>query len=203
MVNNTKMSMAALAVVVGSGPSMVMADDKAEGFIEGSSLTVLNRNFYFNRDHRNGQSSPTGNGYSEAWAQAVISKFESGFTQGTVGVGVDAFAMIGLRLDTGDGRNGGRSSFDVLPVNNDGEARNEYTKMGGAAKVRAFDTVVKVGDVFPANPVVAAGDSRLLPESFRGVTATNTSIEGLSIQGGRLHAMSQPVSSDMRENFAT
>ncbi|PMY58937.1 outer membrane porin, OprD family, partial [Pseudomonas sp. FW126-L8] len=64
MVNNTKMSMAALAVVVGSGPSMVMADDKAEGFIEGSSLTVLNRNFYFNRDHRNGQSSPTGNGYS-------------------------------------------------------------------------------------------------------------------------------------------
>ena len=74
MVNNTKMSMAALAVVVGSGPSMVMADDKAEGFIEGSSLTVLNRNFYFNRDHRNGQSSPTGNGYSEAWAHAVISK---------------------------------------------------------------------------------------------------------------------------------
>jgi hypothetical protein len=74
MVNNTKMSMAALAVVVGSGPSMVMADDKAEGFIEGSSLTVLNRNFYFNRDHRNGQSSPTGNGYSETWAHAVISK---------------------------------------------------------------------------------------------------------------------------------
>jgi len=76
MVNNKKMSMAALAVVVGSGPSMVLAEDKAEGFIEGSSLTVLNRNFYFNRDYRHGQSSPTGNGYSEAWAQAIISKFE-------------------------------------------------------------------------------------------------------------------------------
>jgi hypothetical protein len=50
MVNNTKMSMAALAVMVGSGPSMVLAEDKAEGFIEGCSLTVLNRNFYFNRD---------------------------------------------------------------------------------------------------------------------------------------------------------
>jgi hypothetical protein len=49
-------------------------------------------------------------------------------------VGVDAFAMIGLKLDTGDGRNGGRSSFDVLPVNGDGEARDEYTKVGGAAK---------------------------------------------------------------------
>ncbi len=56
--------------------------------------------------------------------------------------------MIGLKLDTGDGRNGGRSSFDVLPVNRDGQARDEYTKFGGAAKVRAFDTVIKVGDVF-------------------------------------------------------
>ena len=203
MVNNTKFSMAALAMVVSSVPSMVVAEEKAGGFIEDSSLTVLNRNYYFNRDHRNGQSSPTGNGYSEAWAHAIISKFESGFTQGTVGVGVDAFVMIGLKLDTGDGRNGGRSSFDVLPVNSDGEARDEYTKVGGAAKIRAFDTVVKVGDVFPSNPVVAAGDSRLLPESFTGVTATNTSIEGLTVQGGRLHAMSQPVSSNMRDNFAT
>ena len=203
MVNNTKFSMAALAMVVSSVPSMVIAEEKTGGFIEDSSLTVLNRNYYFNRDHRNGQSSPTGNGYSEAWAHAIIGKFESGFTQGTVGVGVDAFAMIGLKLDTGDGRNGGRSSFDVLPVNSEGEARDEYTKVGGAAKVRAFDTVVKVGDVFPSNPVVAAGDSRLLPESFTGVTVTNTSIEGLTVQGGRLHAMSQPVSSNMRDNFAT
>lgn len=203
MANNTKLSMAALAMVVSSGPSLVLAEEKAEGFVEGSSLTVLNRNYYFNRDHRNDQSSATGNGYSEAWAHAIISKFESGFTQGTVGVGVDAFAMIGLKLDTGDGRNGGRSSFDVLPVNSKGEARDEYTKVGGAAKIRAFDTVVKVGDVFPSNPVVAAGDSRLLPESFTGVTATNTSLDGLTVQAGRLHAMSQPTSSNMRDNFAT
>ncbi|WP_442962916.1 OprD family porin [Pseudomonas sp.] len=185
------------------------AEEQAEGFIEGSSLTVLNRNFYFNRDNRDGAGATYNsgkgdtNGYSETWAHAIITHFNSGFTQGTVGFGVDAFAMIGLKLDTGDGRNGGRSSFDVLPVNHDGEARDEYTKIGGAAKVRLLDTVVKVGDVFPANPVVAAGDSRLLPESFRGVTAENTSIEGLTLQGGRLHSMSQPVSSDMRENFAT
>ena len=192
-----------MAMVVSSVPSMVNAEEKNGGFIEDSSLTVLNRNYYFNREHRNGESSPTGNGYSEAWANAIITKFESGFTQGTIGVGVDAFAMIGIKLDTGGGRNGGRSSFDVLPVNSNGEARDEYTKVGGAAKIRAFDTVVKVGDVFPSTPVVAAGDSRLLPESFTGVTATNTSIEGLTVQGGRLHAMSQPVSSNMRDNFAT
>ena len=203
MINNTKFSIAAMAMIVSSVPPMVIAEEKNGGFIVDSSLTVLNRNYYFNREHRNGESSPTGNGYSEAWANAIITKFESGFTQGTIGVGVDAFAMIGIKLDTGGGRNGGRSSFDVLPVNSNGEARDEYTKVGGAAKIRAFDTVVKVGDVFPSTPVVAAGDSRLLPESFTGVTATNTSIEGLTVQGGRLHAMSQPVSSNMRDNFAT
>ena len=133
MINNTKFSIAAMAMVVSSVPSMVIAEEKNGGFIEDSSLTVLNRNYYFNREHRNGESSPTGNGYSEAWANAIITKFESGFTQGTIGVGVDAFAMIGIKLDTGGGRNGGRSSFDVLPVNSNGEARDEYTKVGGAA----------------------------------------------------------------------
>ncbi|HEK0906993.1 TPA: OprD family porin [Pseudomonas putida] len=201
------LSLAALVAL--AGPSAWAEDATKDGFIEGSRLSVLNRNYYFNRDNRDAvaptynKAKAPDNGYSEAWAHAVITRFESGFTQGTVGVGVDAFAMLGLKLDTGGGRNGGRSSFDVLPVDRDGQARDEYSKLGGAAKVRVFDTVLRVGDVFPANPVVAAGDSRLLPESFRGVTVENTSLAGLNLQAGRLHAMSQPMSSDMRESFAT
>lgn len=201
------LSLAALVAL--AGPSAWAEDAAKEGFIEGSRLSVLNRNFYFNRDNRDGvaptynRAKAPDNGYSEAWAHAVITRFESGFTEGSVGVGVDAFAMLGLKLDSGGGRNGGRSSFDVLPVDRDGQARDEYSKLGGAAKVRMFDTVLRVGDVFPANPVVAAGDSRLLPQSFRGVTVENTSLAGLNLQAGRLHAMSQPMSSDMRESFAT
>ncbi|QOQ73844.1 OprD family porin [Pseudomonas poae] len=181
----------------------VAVEDKPEGFIEGSSVNVLARNFYFNRDDRKGQSSPTGNGYSEAWAQGLIGKFESGFTQGTVGFGLDAFAMYGLKLDSGTGRSGGKSSFGVLPVDSDNHPESGYSKFGGAAKLRVLDTVIKAGDVFPATPVVAAGDSRLLPESFRGVTAQNTSLEGLRLQGGRLSGMSQPSESGMNKGFAT
>ncbi|WP_325950753.1 OprD family porin [Pseudomonas putida] len=203
------LTLAACLALASVGSQVVAAEESADGFVAGSTLSVLNRNFYFNRDNRD-SAAPThspskqpDSGYSEAWGHAVITRFESGFTQGTVGVGLDAFAMLGLKLDTGGGRNGGRSSFDVLPVDRDGQARDEYTKVGGAAKVRLFDTVLKVGDVFPANPVVAAGDSRLLPESFRGVTLENTSIKDLALQAGRLHAMSQPMSSDLRENFVT
>ncbi|WP_070094017.1 MULTISPECIES: OprD family porin [Pseudomonas putida group] len=209
MRNRPSLALVASLAVSSAAPLALADDDQADGFIEGSRLNVLNRNFYFNRDNRD-SAAPTynsskgeTNGYSEAWAHAVITRFESGFTQGTVGFGVDAFAMVGLKLDTGDGRNGGRSSFDVLPVDRDGQARDEYTKLGGAAKVRLFDTVARVGDVFPANPVVAAGDSRLLPESFRGLTLENTSFKDLTLQAGRLHAMSQPMSSDLRENFVT
>ena len=86
---------------------------EGEGFIEGSSLTILNRNLYFNRDFRKGQSSSSGNGYSEEWAHGVIGRFESGFTEGTIGFGVDAFAMLGLKLDTGDGRSGAGGSVDA------------------------------------------------------------------------------------------
>ena len=181
----------------------VAVEDKPEGFIEGSSVNVLARNFYFNRDDRKGQSSPTGNGYSEAWAQGLIGKFESGFTQGTVGFGLDAFAMYGLKLDSGTGRSGGKGSFGMLPVDSTNHPESGYSTFGGAAKVRVLDTVFKAGDVFPATPVVAAGDSRLLPQSFRGVTAQNTSLEGLNLQGGRLSGMSQPSESGMNKGFAT
>jgi len=181
----------------------VAAEDKPEGFIEGSSVNVLARNFYFNRDDRKGQSSPTGNGYSEAWAQGLIGKFESGFTQGTVGFGLDAFAMVGVKLDSGTGRSGGKGSFGVLPVDSNNHPEDNYSKVGGAAKLRVLDTVIKAGDVFPLTPVVAYGDSRVLPESFRGVTLQNTSLEGLTLQGGRLSGMSQPNESGMNKGFAT
>lgn len=203
MTHLKKLSLALISAAASFTPVTSFADEEKEGFIEGSTLTVLTRNFYMNRDHRKEESSPTGNGYSEAWAQGVIGRFQSGFTQGTFGVGVDAFAMTGIKLDTGGGRNGARSSFDVLPVDGNGDAEDEYTKLGGSIKARAFDTVVNMGDVFPTTPVVSFGDSRLLPESFRGVTAVNNSISDLTLQAGRLHAMSQPASSGMQDDFAT
>ena len=203
MLNKTKLSLAVFSAIVSAAQLMAAAEEQAEGFVEGSSFNILNRNFYMNRDFRKGQSSNTDNGYTEAWAHGIIGQFESGFTQGTVGFGIDAFAMLGLKLDTGDGRYGPGGTVNLLQVNSDGEAEDNYSKVGGAVKARLFDTVVKVGDVFHMTPVVHYSDSRLLPESFRGVTVENTSFDGLTLQGGRLHAMSQPQVSTMRDEFAT
>ena len=87
-----------------------------------------------------------------------------------MGFGIDAFAMQGIKLDSGDGRSGAGGTVDIMPYNSKGQPEDTYSKVGGAAKLRLLDTVVKVGDVFPSTPVVAYGDSRLLPESFRGAT---------------------------------
>jgi hypothetical protein len=203
MNNKSFYGLSLIALGMSMGQVAVAVEQKPEGFIEGSSFNILNRNLYFNRDFRNGQSSRTGNGYSEEWAHGIIGRFESGFTQGTVGFGIDAFAMQGIKLDSGDGRSGAGGTVDIMPYNSKGQPEDTYSKVGGATKLRLLDTVVKVGDVFPSTPVVAYGDSRLLPESFRGATFANTSIEGLTLQGGRLHAMSQPNSSSMRDGFAT
>lgn len=168
MNNKSFYGLSLIALGMSMGQVAVAVEQKPEGFIEGSTFSLLNRNLYFNRDYRKGQSSPTGNGYAEEWAHGIIGRFESGFTQGTVGFGIDAFAMVGLKLDSGDGRSGARSSVDVMPYNSKGQPEDSYSKVGGVAKARFMDTVVKVGDVFPSTPVVAYGDSRLLPESFRG-----------------------------------
>jgi hypothetical protein len=81
-----------------------MAAQTAPGFLDGASLEVLSRNFYLNNDYRS--PSPSGKNYKQEWAQGFIATFESGFTPGTVGVGVDAHGFLGLKLDGGKGHAG-------------------------------------------------------------------------------------------------
>ena len=155
--------------------------DQAEGFVEGASLDVLSRNYYLNRNQLQ-----RGNHDNREWGQGFIGTFESGFTQGTVGFGLDAHAMLGLKLDGG----GGTAGSSILPYHykDDGElgkAPDSFSNAGASIKLKAFDTVLRAGDLFLTNPVIAGGDSRMLPQTFRGVSLTNTSIDGLQLEGGQ------------------
>src|SRR5574344_730294 len=103
-----KWSVIAFAVAAAS-TQMAAASQQSEsnGFIEDSKLDLHARTLYFNRDFRNGWAnvSPANaakgkyNGYREEAGLGLKAIYESGFTQGTVGFGVDAFAMTGIRLD--------------------------------------------------------------------------------------------------------
>ena len=192
-------TLCASALMLFSLPLMAAGE---QGFVEDSTLQLVSRNFYFNRDFRSrddGVFNPRQQSYREEWAQGFQAFFSSGYTKGTLGVGVDVHGLLGLKLDSG----GGTSGTNLLPLDSRNRAEDDFSAAGGALKLRAFDTELKVGDLFPLTPVFRYGDGRLLPQSFRGVSLRNTSIDGLTLQGGHLHAARNKASSNHDGEMST
>ncbi|MFF7709906.1 OprD family outer membrane porin [Pseudomonas sp. NPDC007930] len=163
-------------------------DDQSEakGFIDGASAKLLLRNYYFNRDGRDGAVD------RKDWTQAVMANISSGFTQGTVGVGVDAYGYWGLRLDGGAGTSGTGN----LPARNDGSPESEYGTAGGAIKLRVSKTELRYGNLQPTAPVFAAGGSRLLPQTATGFNLLSSEIDGLDLDAGHFTGSNGPVTTN-------
>lgn len=194
-----KWSAIALAVSAGStqfavADAFVSDQAEAKGFIEDSSLDLLLRNYYFNRDGK------SGSGDRVDWTQGFLTTYESGFTQGTVGFGVDAFGYLGLKLDgTSD-----KSGTGNLPVMNDGTPRDDYSRAGGAVKVRISKTMLKWGEMQPTAPVFAAGGSRLFPQTATGFQLQSSELEGLDLEAGHFTEGKQGTTTKSRgELYAT
>ncbi|MGH8440054.1 MAG: OprD family porin [Pseudomonas sp.] len=178
-----KWSIIALAVAAGTS-QMAFASSQSEskGFVEDSSLNVKTRMLYFSRDFRNNEGPQS---RVEETGLGFVGTYESGFTQGTVGFGVDAIGMLGLKLDSGKGRAG----TGLFPQGEDDRSQDDYSKGGGAVKFRISDTVLKVGDQFTALPVFATDDSRLLPEIAQGTLITSDEIKGLTLNAGHFTSL--------------
>ncbi|NCE86490.1 OprD family porin [Pseudomonas sp. Q1] len=174
-----KWSMIALAVSAGTSQfAMASAQDDSKGFIEDSTASILTRTLYFSRDFRN--NAPGTQSRREETGLGFHGLFSSGYTQGTIGVGVDAIGLLGLKLDSGKGRAG----TGLFPNGSDGRAQDDYSKGGAAIKFRISDTVLKVGDQYTTAPVFASDDSRLLPELPQGISITSNEINGLKLEAG-------------------
>jgi imipenem/basic amino acid-specific outer membrane pore len=179
-----KWSAIALAVTAASAQLATAApfvSDQAEakGFVEGSAFDLKLRNYYYNRDKKG-----AGNQDDRDWTQGLWANFSSGYTQGTVGVGVDAFGYFGLKL-WGPDKYAGSGNLVT-----DGETRNEETqgKLGGAVKFRISKTELKVGDMQPTAPVFAVGGSRLLPQTASGLSLQSSEIAGLDVEAGHFYS---------------
>ncbi|QHA80442.1 outer membrane porin, OprD family [Pseudomonas mediterranea] len=180
---NTRIGLIALGIL-STTHAMASDQSKSKGFVEDSSLKVLLRNAYINRDYKDGNQDKA------EWGQAAIGTFSSGFTQGTVGVGVDAFGLYALRLDGGKGRSGA-GGIDFFKQGDSGNAADDLSKVGAAVKFRVSNTVLAYGDQMPALPVLSYDNSRLLPESYTGTLITSKEIKGLELNAGRFTAESR------------
>ncbi|MDY0832814.1 MULTISPECIES: OprD family porin [unclassified Pseudomonas] len=173
-----KWSMIALAVSAGTSQfAMASSQDDSKGFVEDSTFSINTRLLNFGRDFRN---NDTGKSRVNETGLGFNGLYQSGFTQGTIGVGVDVIGLLGVKLDSGKGRSG----TGLFPTGSDGRSEDDYSKGGGAVKFRISDTVLKVGDQYTTAPVFASDDSRLLPELPQGISLTSNEIKGLKLEGG-------------------
>lgn len=153
-------------------------------FFKDATATLQARNYYFSRDYSDIRGTEPSR--AQEWAQGFILNLKSGYTPGTIGVGVDAIGTLGLKLDSGKGR----VNTGLLPVQEDGDAADDYSRLGVALKLRAAKTELRVGELQPNLPVLTFSDIRLLPPSYQGASLVSNDIDGLTLQGGRLRSTS-------------
>ena len=177
-----KKSTLTLAVALG-----VLAQQAgAAGFIEDSKATLKLRNFYINQDNRNAGSGAT----QKEWGQAFQLEYTSGYTQGTVGFGVDLLGLEGIRLDSTRANHGNPNSTAyggiVFPTERNGEAVNDFSSLGATAKVKISQTELRYGTLLPKTPVISYNDGRLLPQTFEGGQIVSNEIKDLTLTAGQI-----------------
>lgn len=167
----------------------------AAGFIDDSKATLALRNFAFDNNTKN---TANNNGEAREWGQGFIFNYQSGFTEGTVGVGVDAIGMLGVRLDGGGratktGRD--RTPGALFPLESDGSAVDDFSKGGLTGKLRVSKTEARIGTLMPKLPILVSNDGRLLPQMFEGGMITSNEIDNLTLTAGQIeHAVGRASS---------
>jgi len=189
----TRFTLMTALALLGGGKAM-LASAAEHGLVEDSTLNVLSRNFFLHNDYRTGHRDQS---YRQEWAQGFIANFQSGFTQGQIGAGLDAHAFYGLKLDGGRGHAG----TGLLPLDSDGRAENDYSSAGGAIKLRYSKTTLKFGEMEVETPVFDTADKRLQPEYTTGFFLDSQEIEGVRLVAGHFSAFKNQNASTTQGDF--
>ncbi|MET0126337.1 MAG: OprD family outer membrane porin, partial [Pseudomonas caspiana] len=171
-----KKSTLALAVAFG-----VMAQQAgAAGFLEDSKASISSRTLYFNGDNREGTAER-----NEETATGLKFDYLSGFTQGTVGFGLDVQALVGIHLDGGRGHHA--AAGGISPTDTDGSSVDEWSRLGANAKARFSKTELRLGNALAPNlPILVSNDGRLLPAAYQGGIVSSKEIDNVTLTAGQL-----------------
>ncbi|KAB0490081.1 OprD family porin [Pseudomonas vancouverensis] len=174
------------------------AQSEATGFVEGQSISGTTRNWYANEQlqrggkfkyKKDGQSVDTDRRIN--WVQGTIVKYNSGFTQGTVGFSTEvaAYNAVALERDRENlaSNNGGAPGTRPGAGNNrtltkeGGDAQGQWSKLGLAnVKARVSNTTLTAGRMNFSSPQVDVIGNRALPSSFEGIAIHSEELNNLS-----------------------
>ena len=189
--NKTSLALGVLAVSLGGALSGAAHAE----FLKDSKATLALRNFYIDNNVRN-EAKPS----AREWGQGFMLNYQSGFTEGPVGFGIDALGLVGVRLDSGgNATKAGRSRTpgSVFPLSG-GEAEDQFGSLGLTGKVKISKTEARLGTLQPRLPVVLPNDGRLLPQTFEGGQITSNEFDNLTLIGGQLEHTKTRASTDQR-----
>lgn len=165
---------------------------RAAGFVDDSHADLVLRNYYFDRNYL-GQTPQAA---AREWAQGFILNFNSGFTEGPLGFGLDAKGMLGVKLDSSPDRAGtGLLPFDPATR----EPADNYSELGLTGKMRISRTELQGGTISTFLPIAFASPTRLLPQTFRGAYLRSSDIDRLSLHAGWLDRINLRDSTDYQK----
>ncbi|WP_168394145.1 OprD family outer membrane porin [Acinetobacter indicus] len=174
MLNAKKLTLAVLVQAALISTAVASEQSEAKGFVEDAEGSVLFRTGFIHRDKTNGVKDQS------SYAQTAIVQLESGYTQGTVGVGVGAVGDWSFKLGSNN-----NSANNMIPRDNNGEPYDQWARGGVNVKARISNTEVRYGTQVLDLPVLASNTARLVPEYFTGVLATSREIDGLELTAGK------------------
>jgi hypothetical protein len=151
------------------------SQSQSKGFVADSHLTLNLRNYF---DHFDNEGGP----HRHAWVQGAMLDYTSGYTQGLVGLGLDASLYGALKLD------GGQGAGNMVHVGKNGGGSNQLAWAYPGiwdVKGRISDTVVKYGlQMVSDNPFFEPHDNRALPPTFLGVSLVSKDVADAVLQAG-------------------
>ncbi|MCP1623730.1 OprD family porin [Pseudomonas nitroreducens] len=181
--------LAAGACLLPALPVLAHADEG--GFLEDAKASLLLRNFYINRNYV-GEARQN---KAEEWTQSFILDARSGYTQGTVGLGLDVLGLYSLKLDGGKGTAG----TQLLPTHDDGRPADDFGRLAVAGKAKVSKTELKAGEWMVVLPILRSDDGRSLPQTFQGAQVTSKEIAGLTLYGGQFRQNSPRNDASMED----
>lgn len=144
-------------------------------FIEDSKADIRFKNYYFDQDQEPTDKDAT------VWGQGIELSYQSGFTDGAIGVGLDATAAIGIRLD---GSKEKAKNSTMFPLDDDGSPTDYWTRAFPTLKARYQKTEARIGELRPDLPILGRSFARLLDSAYLGGQITSKDLRNLTLTGG-------------------
>ncbi|KAF1006775.1 MAG: Porin-like protein NicP [Pseudomonas fluorescens] len=161
-----------LSPMVGAAMASFMLD-----FIDDSHADVTLLNRYLNQQGRDVVNSNAKAKSIRDWGQGFEFNFKSGYTEGTVGFGLDLQAFYGLKDHQG------RYPGSMFPLDN-GKSASQFGVLSPTFKMRFAKDELRVGTLFGNNPVLANTDGRLYQQTNTGVQLVSKDLTDFTFTAG-------------------